>query len=87
MLLIVYVLGIERGVVEQNLDAVGARFFQASDGPVIQQVGQAAGSIGVISSFFVGEQQAGIFGAAFGGGQSPLRVEQDGAGMLGQALP
>ena len=76
--------GIERRVVEQNLHAVGAGFFQAARGPVIEQVAEAARAGLVVAGLFIGEQQAGILGAALGGGQSPLGIEQDGAGMRGQ---
>ncbi len=83
-LIVVDVLGIVGRVVEQNLDAVRARFFQAAGGPVIEQIGEAAGAGLVVSGLFIGEQQAGVLGAALGGGQSPLGVEQDGGGMRGE---
>ena len=77
-------LGSSGRVVEQDLHAVGAGFFQAARGPYVEQVGQAAGAGLVVSSLFIGEQQAGVLGAALGGGQSPLGVEQDGAGVRGE---
>ena len=86
MLEVIDVLGIERRVVEQDLDAVGAGFLQAADRPVIEQVGQAAGAGLVVAGLLIGEQQAGVLGAALGGGQSPLGVEQDGAGMRRETL-
>ena len=84
MLLVVHVLGIERRVVEQNLDAVGARFLQASHGPVIEQVGQTTGTGLVVSGLLIRQQQAGVLGAALRRRQPPLRIEQDGAGVWGQ---
>src|SRR5208282_1575127 len=84
MFLVVDVLGIEGRVVEQNFDAVRAGFFQAAGGPVIEQVAEAAGAGLVVSGLFVGEQQAGVFGAALGGGQAPLGIEQDRTGMWGE---
>ena len=83
-LIFVDVLGIVGRVVEQNLDAIGARFFQAAGRPEVEQIGQAAGAGLVVSGLFVGEQQAGILGAALGGGQSPLGIEQDGGGVRGE---
>ena len=77
-------LGSNGRVVEQNLDAIGAGFFQAAGGPVVEQIGQAAGAGLVVAGLFIGEQQAGILGAALGGGQSPLGIEQDGAGVRGE---
>ena len=84
VLLVVDVLGIEGRVVEQNLDAVRAGFFQAARRPVVEQIAQAAGTGLVVSGLLIGEQQAGVLGAALGGGQSPLGIEQDGAGMRGE---
>ena len=80
------VLGIVRGVVEKNLDAIGAGFFQTACGPDVEQVRQAAGTSLVVSSLFIGEQQAGVLGAALGGGESPFGVEQDGGGVRGENL-
>ena len=79
--LLVDVLGIEGRVVEQNLDAVRPSFFQPASRPVIKQVAQAAGTGLVVSGLFIGQQQAGIFGATLGRGQAPLGIEQDRAGM------
>ncbi len=77
MLDIVDVLRIVRRVVEQDLHAIGARFFQAASGPYVEQIGQAAGTGLVVSGLFIGEQQAGVLGAALRGGQSPLGIEQN----------
>ncbi len=79
-------LGSNGSVVEQNLEAVGAGFFQAADRPVVEQIAEAAGAGLVVSGLFIGQQQAGILGAALGGGQSPLGIEQDGAGVRGENL-
>ena len=84
MLPVVDVLGVVGSVVKQNLDAIGASFFQAAGRPVIEQIGQAAGAGLVVSGLFVGEQQAGILGAPLRSGQSPLGVEQDGSGVRGE---
>ena len=51
---------------------------------MVEQVSQAARAGFVITGFLVGEQQPGILGAPFGGGQSPLGIEQNGAGMRRQ---
>ena len=50
----------------------------------VEQIGQAARAGLVVSGLFIGKQQAGILGAALGGRQSPLRIEQDGAGVRRQ---
>src|SRR5262249_50082611 len=52
--------------------------------PQVEQVRQAARAGLVVSGLFIREQQAGILGAALGGGQSPLGIEQDGAGVRRQ---
>src|SRR5207237_3952687 len=80
MLDVVYLVAFHGIVIKQNLDAIGARFFQAADRPVIEQIGEAAGSIGVVAGFFIREQQARGLAARASGRQSPLRVEQNGAG-------
>jgi hypothetical protein len=74
---------LEGGVVEQDLDAVGSGFLQAAHGPDIEQVGQAAGSVGVVAGLLVGEQEA-LAVAVLGCGQAVLRVEQDGRGVLAE---
>ncbi len=78
------VLGIVGGVVQQDLDAVGAGFFQAARGPYVEQVGQAARTGLVVSGLFISQQQAGVLGAALGGGESPLGIEQNGGGVRGE---
>ncbi len=50
----------------------------------IEKVGQASGRQLVIAGLLVREQQAGAFGAPLRGRQTPLGIEQDGAGMLGE---
>ena len=77
MLRVIDVLGIERRVIKQDLDAIRARFFQAASRPQIQQIAKAAGASLVISSLLVREQQSGILRAALGGGQSPFGIEQN----------
>ena len=86
VLLVVDVFRIIRRVVEQNLDAVRARFFQAPRRPVIEQIAQAPGSGLVVAGLFVSQQQAGVLGAPLRSRQSPLGIEQDGAGMWRQHL-
>ena len=86
MLLVVDILGIVGSVVEQNLYAVGAGFFQAASRPVVEQIAQAPGPGFIVARLFIGEQQAGIFRAALGGGKSPLGIEQDGGGVRGEHL-
>jgi hypothetical protein len=71
---------LEGGVVEQDLDAVGAGFLEAANAPDVEQVGQAAGGVGVVAGLLVGEQQA-LAVAVLGGGQAELGVEQDGGGV------
>ena len=77
---------IERRVVEQNLDAVGARSDQTADGPDVEQIGQAAGASVVVAAVFIGEQQAGILRARLRGGKAVLGIEQNGAGVRSQDL-
>ena len=48
---------------------------------MVEQISEAAGTSLIVSGFFVGQQQAGILGAALGGGQSPLGIEENGAGV------
>ena len=73
----------EWGVVEEDLDAVGAGFFEAADAPKVEEVGEAAGGGGVVAGFFVGEKEAGGV-AMLGRGQAVLGVEQDGGGVAGE---
>src|SRR2546430_13332582 len=86
MLLVVHVLGIVGSVIEQNLDAVGARLFQAFRGPVVEQVAETSRTRLVVPSLFIGQQQAGVLGAALRSWQSPLGIKQYGAGMWRQHL-
>ena len=51
---------------------------------MVEQIAQASWTGLVVSSFFISQQQAGVLGAAFGGGQSPLGIEQNGAGVRRQ---
>src|SRR6185503_10373397 len=66
MLLVVDLLGIKGSVVEQNLYAIGACFFNALRRPVAEEIGQATRAGLVVSGFLVGKQQAGVLGAALG---------------------
>ena len=75
--------GVEGGVVEQDLDAVGAGFVEAANAPDVEEVGQAAGGGGVVAGLLVGEQKA-LAVALLGGGKAVLGVEQDGGGVLGE---
>ncbi len=74
---------LEGRVVEQDLDAVGAGFLEAADAPDVEEVGQAAGGVGVVAGLLVGEQEA-LAVAVLGGGEAVLGVEQDGGGVLGE---
>ena len=51
---------------------------------MIEQISQAARTGLVVAGFLIGEQQAGVLGAALRSGQPPFGVEQDGAGVRGQ---
>ena len=84
-LMVVDVRLLERGVVEQDLDAVGAGFLEAANAPDVEQVGQAAGGCGVVAGLLVGEQEA-LAVAVLGGGEAVLGVEQDGGGVAGEDL-
>ena len=77
---------VERRVVEQNLDAVRARGYEAADGPDIEKIGQAAGTRVVIAAVFVGEQQTGVLRARKRGGQAVFGIEEDGAGVRRENL-
>src|SRR5207302_5478476 len=68
MFFVVDVLGIERRVIKQDLDAVSAGFFQTPHGPMVEQIAKAAGPGFVISSLLVREQQASVLGAPLGRG-------------------
>ncbi len=74
---------LERRVVEQDLDAVGAGFLEAANAPDVEQVGQAAGGLRVVAGLLVGEQQAGVV-AQLGGGQAELGIEQNRRGVAGE---
>ena len=50
---------LEGRVVEEDLNAVRAGFFQAVNRPVVQKVGQAARRGRVVACLLVGEQEAG----------------------------
>src|SRR5262249_28753719 len=50
------ILRIVRCVIQKNLHTVSASFFQAASRPVIEPIGQAAGTSLVISSLLIGEQ-------------------------------
>ena len=73
------------GVVEQNLDAVGACFLEAADAPDVEQVGQAAGRCRVVPGLLIGKQEAGVV-TVFCGLEAELRVQQDGRCMPGEDL-
>ena len=51
MLLVVDILGIERGVVKKYLHAIRARLFQAAHRPVVKQVTQTSRPGLVVSGF------------------------------------
>ena len=74
---------LEGGVVEEDLDAVGAGFLQAADAPEVEQVGQTAGGGGVVAGLLVGEEEA-LAVAVLGGGKAVLRIEEDAGGVLGE---
>ena len=74
---------VEGGVVEQDLDAVGAGFLEAANAPEVEQVGQAAVGGGVVAGLLVGEQEAFAV-AMLGGGQAVLGIEKDGGGVLSE---
>ncbi len=57
----------EGGVVEEDLDAVGAGFLEAADAPEVEEVRQAAGGGGVVAGLLVGEEKA-LAVAVLGGG-------------------
>ena len=79
-------LAVERRVVEQDLEAVGARFLQPPDGPVVEQVPKPARRVRVVAGLLVREQEAGALRAALARGEAPFGIEQDGARVLGQHL-
>ena len=85
-LMLLIVLRIERRVVEQDLDAVGAGFLQPAHRPVVEQVGQPPGARLVVAGLLVGQQQPGILRPALAGREAPFRIEQDRARVLGQHL-
>src|SRR5450631_3828584 len=84
MLLVVHFFGIERSVVKQNLDAIGASVFEAFRVPMVERIAETAGASLVVSGLLIGEQQDGILGAALGCGGTPLGIEQNGGGVRGQ---
>ncbi len=77
MLLVVDVLRIVGRVVEQDFDAVGADFLQATNGPLVEEVREPPGPCLVVAGLLVREQKAGVLRPAFARGKPPLRVEQD----------
>ena len=48
---------------------------------MVKQIAQTSGPSLVVTSFLISKQKAGIPRAAFGGGQSPLGIKQNRAGM------
>ena len=74
---------LEWGVVEQDLDAVGAGFLQAADGHTSSRSGRRPGGVGVVAGLLVGEQQS-LAMAVLGGGQAVFGIEQDGRGVLAE---
>ena len=50
-------LGIERRVIQQDLQAVSASLLQAADRPHIEQIRQAARRVRVVPRLLVGQQQ------------------------------
>ena len=49
------------------------------------RAGRAGGrDLLVVAGLFVGQQQSGALGARLGRRQTPLRIQQDGAGVLGE---
>ncbi len=76
---------VEGRVIDEDFHGVRAHvFFDALDGDVRQEVGQAAGLGVIVTAVFVGEQEARVFRARFRGGQTPLGVEKNGACMRSQ---
>src|ERR1039458_9962725 len=75
---------VERRVVDQDLDGVGAPIHQPLHRNVRQQVGQAARLGGVVAGKLVGQQQTGIGGARASGFQTKIGVQQNGASMRRQ---
>ena len=68
---------IERGVVQKNLDAIGAIGHQASHGIVIEQIGQASRLRVVVATILICQQEACILRALFGSRETVFRIEQD----------
>ncbi len=75
----------ERGVIQKNLDAVGAGLLQSADTPEIEQVWKAAFGCGVIAGLLVGEQESGTV-TMFRGLQTELGVKENRRGVPGKDL-
>ena len=72
---------IREGIVQQDLDAVGAGVKQPAHGPAFQQARNAAGNVGIVAADFVGHQKSRGRGALCSGGQAVFRLEEHGAGV------
>jgi len=59
--------------------------FRRADTPNIEQVRQAPGGGGVVTSLLVGKEESSLV-AFFGGWEPELRVEEDGGGVPGEDL-
>ena len=77
--------GLVWAVVEEDLDAVGTGFLEAADGPDVEEVGQTAGSGGVVAGFLIGKKKAsGV--AIFGSFEAKLGVKKDGGSVAGEHI-
>src|SRR6185437_8658379 len=65
------------GVLEQHLDAVGSGFLEAAYAPHIEEVRQAAGSLSVVASLLIGQEET-LAIAVLRGRETELGIEQDG---------
>ena len=83
MLDVVYLRVVERRVVNQDLDGVCAPIDNALGAYMRKKIGQASGLRVVVTAGLIGEQQTGIGRALFGRWQTPLGIQQNGAGNAG----
>jgi len=74
---VVDALRIVRRVVEQDLDAVGSRFFQPADRPLVEQVRKTSRPGLVVPRLLVRHQKPGVLRPALARGQAPFRIQQD----------
>ena len=80
------VLRVRRGVVEEDLDAVRARFLEALDRPHVEQIGQPARRGRVVAGLLVRHQQPGVLRPALARGKAEFGIEQDRARVPRQHL-